>query len=198
MPRTWPRAASDGRASRADSPDFVFVALGDEVGAGVVIGGRVHHGQHWFAGGIGWMTLDYRTWQSDQGPDGYLGSRINSLDSAAVDDLAVFLGSAIANVVSVLDPGLVVLGGHVPNGDPRFLDLVRTVVARIVPNVPAFEVSSLGDDVQLLGAVYSAMELAEIATARHGRKSRRSRRSGQAVERAAIDWCKRGADALLA
>jgi len=146
----------------ADSPDFVFVALGDEVGAGVVIGGRVHHGQHWFAGGIGWMTLDYRTWQSDQGPGGYLGSRLNSWDSAAVDDLAVFLGSAIANVVSVLDPGLVVLGGHLPNGDPRFLDLVRTVVARIVPNVPAFEVSRLGDDAQLLGSVYSAMEVAEI------------------------------------
>ena len=121
----------------------MFVALGNEVGAGVVIGGRVHHGQHWFAGGIGRMTLDYRTWQSDQGPDGYLGTRINTVESpVAADDLAVFLGSAIANVVSVLDPALVVLGGTFRPADPGSSMLVRTVVARIVPNVPAFEVSS--------------------------------------------------------
>ena len=65
---------------RARRGDFVFLALGDGVGAGVVIGGRLHRGHHWYAGGIGRMTLDYRDWQSDQGPGGYLGSRINTVE----------------------------------------------------------------------------------------------------------------------
>jgi predicted NBD/HSP70 family sugar kinase len=144
-----------------EAADFVFVVIGDDIGAGVVIGGRVHHGHHWFAGEIGRMMLDYRVWASDQGPGGYLGSRIHPEGGAAMDELAVFLGSAVANIVTVLDPGLVVLGGSVPTGNPRFLERVRTVVSSIVPNVPALEISALGEDAQLLGAVYSAMEVAE-------------------------------------
>ena len=47
--------------------DFVFIALGAGVGAGVVIGGRLHRGHHWYAGEIGRMTLDYREWRIDFG-----------------------------------------------------------------------------------------------------------------------------------
>jgi len=41
------------------------------------------------------------------------------------------------------------------------IDPLRRVVSRIVPNLPSIEMSSLGDDAQLMGAVYSAMETAE-------------------------------------
>jgi predicted NBD/HSP70 family sugar kinase len=177
--------------------DFVFLALGAGVGAGVVIGGRLHRGHHWYAGEISRMTLDYREWEVDFGERGYLESRISAasipewshartllersgadreaamrviIDAAregdaeaasVVEELAVFLGSAVANVVAVLDPGLVVFGGGLSHAGDLLLDPVRRVVARIVPNVPALEISALGDDAQLLGAVYSAMEAAE-------------------------------------
>ncbi|HKW00675.1 MAG TPA: ROK family transcriptional regulator [Vicinamibacterales bacterium] len=136
------------------SDNFVFVALGAGVGAGIVIGGRVHRGHHWYAGEISRMTLDYREWQVDFGERGYLETRIGA--DAAIDELPVLLGAAIANIVAVLDPALVVLGGG-----QQLVEPIQRVVARIVPNAPAIETSTLGDDAPLLGAVSSAMEAAE-------------------------------------
>lgn len=177
--------------------DFVFVALGAGVGAGVVIGGRLHRGHHWYAGEISRMTLDFREWHVDFGERGYLESRISAAAipdwaharplveraghdreaamrtifdaargqdaeaSAVVEELAVYLGSAVANLVAVLDPELVVFGGGLSHAGDVLLEPVRRVVSRIVPNVPALEISALGDDAALLGSVYSAMEVAE-------------------------------------
>ena len=177
--------------------DFVFIALGAGVGAGIVVGGRLHRGHHWYAGEISRMTLDFREWNVDFGERGYLESRISAAAipdwsqarplveraghereaamgvifdaarsgdaqaSAVVDQLAVYLGTAVANIVSVLDPGLVVFGGGLSHGGDLLLDPVRAVVARVVPNVPSIVISSLGDDAQLMGSIYSAMEVAE-------------------------------------
>jgi glucokinase len=197
-----------GAASGRDG--FVFLALGAGVGAGIVIGGRLHRGHHWYAGEISRMTLDYREWQVDFGERGYLESRIGAAaipewaharavlertsrdDKAAmrlifdaardgdraaakvVEELAVFLGTAVANIVAVLDPELVVFGGGLSHAGTLLLEPVRRVVSQIVPNVPALEVSALGDDAQLMGAVCSAMEIAEarlFAIAGHPGKS---------------------------
>ena len=81
--------------------------------------------------------------------------------AAVVEEIAVFLGSAIATIVAVLDPALVVFGGGLSHAGPLLVEPVRRVVTRIVPNVPAIETSALGDDASLLGAVSSAMEAAE-------------------------------------
>jgi predicted NBD/HSP70 family sugar kinase len=143
--------------------DFVFVLLDADVWAGVVIGGRLHRGEHWVAGGIGRMTLDYRAWQADQGPNGYLASRIcvgPGEGRAGEEEFAILLGAAVANIVTVMDPGLVVFGG-LTDSDPELLDRVRKVVSHIVPNVPSLHPSLLGDDARILGSVYAAMELAE-------------------------------------
>lgn len=187
-----------GSAQRVD--DFVFMALGAGVGAGVVVGGRLHRGHHWYAGEISHMNLDYREWQSDFGERGYLESRVGAAAipewhqakrlvegvagpgtdraaavaliieaaragdaraAAVIDDLAVYLGTAVANIVAVLDPALVVFGGGLSHAGDLLLQPLRRVVSRIVPNLPRLEISSLGDDAQLMGAVNSAMEVAE-------------------------------------
>ncbi len=187
-----------GAAQKVD--DFVFIALGAGIGAGLVVGGRVHRGHHWYAGEISHMNLDYREWQADFGKRGYLESRVGAAaipewqharplvegvatagrDRAATvayiidaarsgdtraaavfDELAVYLGTAVANIVAVLDPALIVFGGGLSHAGDLLLQPVRRVVSQIVPNLPALEMSSLGDDAQLMGAVSSAMELAE-------------------------------------
>jgi predicted NBD/HSP70 family sugar kinase len=81
--------------------------------------------------------------------------------AAVVEEVAVFLGTAISNIVAVLDPALVVFGGGFSHAGPLLVEPVRRVVTRIMPNVPALEISSLGDDASLLGAVSSAMDAAE-------------------------------------
>jgi glucokinase len=180
--------------------DFVFIALGAGVGAGVVVGGRMHRGHHWYAGEISHMNLDFREWKADFGERGYLESRVGAAaipewqharrlvedvagqgrdraaavahiieaarggDAAAaavIDELAIYLGTAVANIVAVLDPALVVFGGGLSHAGELLLQPLRRVVSHIVPNLPRLEISSLGDDAQLMGAVNSAMEIAE-------------------------------------
>lgn len=187
-----------GSARRVN--DFVFLALGAGVGAGVVVGGRLHRGHHWYAGEISHMNLDFREWQSDFGDRGYLESHVgagaipewqharplvdpiegggqdraaavatiiaaaragDARAAAVIDQLAVYLGTAVANIVAVLDPALIVFGGGLSHAGDLLIDPLRRVVSRIVPNLPSIEMSSLGDDAQLMGAVYSAMETAE-------------------------------------
>lgn len=84
---------------------------------------------------------------------------------AVVEELAVYLGTAVANAVTILDPSLIVFGGGLSHGGDVLLEPVRRVVSRIVPNVPTLAISALGDDAPLLGSVYSAMELAEAKVA---------------------------------
>lgn len=142
--------------------DFVFLALGAGIGAGVMIGGRLHRGHHWYAGEISHMNLDFREWQSDFGARGYLESHVGEdARPEAMDQRAVYLGTAVANLVAVLDPALIVFGGDWGHDREILIEPVRRVVSRIVPNLPAMERSSLGEDAQLVGAVYSAMETAE-------------------------------------
>ncbi|GMV22976.1 MAG: sugar kinase [Acidimicrobiia bacterium] len=180
--------------------DFVFVALGAGVGAGVVVGGRLHRGHHWYAGEISHMNVDFREWEGDFGERGYLESRIGAgaiaewqharplvedvaptahgrasavmriieaaragdpRATAVVEELAVYLGTAVANIVAVLDPALIVFGGGLSHAGDLLLSPLRRVVSKVVPNLPALALSSLGDDAQLLGAVRSAMEIAE-------------------------------------
>jgi len=157
-----------GSARRVN--DFVFLALGAGVGAGVVIAGRLHRGHHWYAGEISHMNLDFRQWQSDFGARGYLETHVGAAavgdaHADAVDQLAVYLGTAVANIVAVLDPALIVIGGDHGHGRELLIEPLRRVVSRIVPNLPAIEMSALGDDAQLVGAVYSAMETAEARLA---------------------------------
>jgi predicted NBD/HSP70 family sugar kinase len=185
------------RGTAAGVDNFVFLALGAGVGAGVVTGGRLQHGQHWYAGEIARINLDWRDWHVDFGGRGYLENKVstaaiptwararslacltgrNGGDAVAaifdaaragdtgaravVDELAVYIGAAVANIVAVLDPALVVFGGGLSHGGPLLLEPVQRVVERIVPNVPALRISALGDDAQLLGSVFSAMEAAE-------------------------------------
>lgn len=166
------------QGSARDIDDFVFIAIGAGVGAGVMVGGRLHRGHHWYAGEISRMNLDHRDWQVDFGQSGYLERRVGSgpqgwksvFDGAQggdagciamIEELATYLGTAVANITTVLDPAMVVFGGGLSHAGTSLIEPVRRVVARIVPNVPAIKISALGDDAQLMGALYSALELAE-------------------------------------
>lgn len=158
--------------------DFVFLAVGGGIGAGIVVGGHLHRGHRWYAGEVGRMNLDQRDWQRDFGQSGYLEQRIDAgadgwkavFDAAAagdrqaaarIEDLGVTLGTAVANITTVLDPAMIVIGGGLSHAGPSLVEPVRRVVARIVPNVPKIQPSALGDDAQVMGALFTALELAE-------------------------------------
>jgi len=179
-------------------PNFVFIALGAGVGAGIVIDGRLHRGSRWYAGEISHMHLDHRRWSVDYGEVGFLesfagaeaiarqGQRLRGHDgrvvpsadgaaevfeaarygdaraAAVVQQVAVYLGAAVANIAAVLDPALIVFGGGISHVGDQLLQPVREVVSRIVPNVPEIRLSAAGDDAQVFGSLYSALQLADV------------------------------------
>ncbi len=78
-----------------------------------------------------------------------------------LEKIFTMLGVGVANIVAVLDPELIVLGGGVTKGAPGFLlSVVEKVVRRIHPDPPPIKLSSLEDKAQTYGAIYSALDLA--------------------------------------
>ena len=177
-------------------PNFVFIALGRGVGAGIMIDGRVHRGSQWYAGEISHLLLDSEQWQRNLGSQGYLEHHVgaaaiarrwrresragrgaaaeiaalfaaarqgNAVAARLVTHVATILGVAVANIVTTLDPALVVFGGGIGQVGEQLLDPVRQVVGRIVPNQPVIRMTALKGDAQLFGSVLSALRLANRA-----------------------------------
>jgi len=74
----------------------------------------------------------------------------------AVEREAQYLGIGIANLLTLLVPDAIVLGGSVMRSDDLFLDTIRDTVRRHCGYVPfektAIELASLGPDANLIGA----------------------------------------------
>jgi glucokinase len=85
--------------------------------------------------------------------------------SAALTKVFTMLGVGIADLVAVLDPDLIVLGGGVVKGAPEFLlATLDRVVVRIQKEIaPPIKISSLDDKAQTFGAIFSALAGAQKA-----------------------------------
>lgn len=166
--------------------DYLFVAVGTGVGAGLVIDGRVYHGHHYSAGEIAYtafgrdrrdhpgIALEARV----AGPA--LLRRANercrdqvfadaqevvraaeqgvACAGAVVDEATELLGLAIANAVTLLDPEMVVLGGGLCCGTPWLVERIREVMQGVLPRSVPVLLSALGDRAQLHGAVRMGLD----------------------------------------
>jgi predicted NBD/HSP70 family sugar kinase len=165
---------------------FAFVSVGAGVGMGLVIRGEVVRGAHGAAGEIAYLPSSSDPFderhrlhgglEDETGAEAILQefnaassepaataqdvfTRAQSGDPAAqtvVNAVAQRLGSAIASVVAVIDPELVVLGGGI-GSNPVLLAPVRRTVAELVPLSPRLETSALGERASLLGAIAMAL-----------------------------------------
>jgi glucokinase len=86
---------------------------------------------------------------------------------AVLEKTFVMLGVGIANIVGLLDPDLIVLGGGITKGAPEFmLATVGQVVHRLQKHSPPIKLSALEDKAQTYGAICSALDLAREAIVR--------------------------------
>jgi glucokinase len=77
---------------------------------------------------------------------------------ALVERSFSILGVAVANVISVLDPDLIVFNGGIVEGAPELLlEIVERVVRRIHPKPPRIQRSTLGDKAQIWGALHTLL-----------------------------------------
>jgi predicted NBD/HSP70 family sugar kinase len=91
----------------------------------------------------------------------------NAAAKAVLDKAFTMMGVAVADLVAVLDPDLIVFGGGVSSGAPELLlGVVSRVVRQIHPEAPPIKLSSLRDRAQTYGAIFSALGLAVEAIVR--------------------------------
>jgi glucokinase len=165
--------------------DVVFLAVGTGIGAGILSGGRLIRGAGDIAGAVGWFALqpeykdayrDCGCWESEAaGPA--LAGRGGELSAeavveaarngsprarASVDETVRYLAMGIANLISVLNPEMVVLGGGLMQAGDLFLEPIRRAVPQWAQPYAArqarIELSTLGESAGLLGAARLALE----------------------------------------
>ena len=164
--------------------DVVFLAVGTGIGAGILSHGRLVRGGGGIAGAVGWFALDPR-WRDDYGRTGSfeaeaagpaLARRLGAPSAEdvaeaarrgdpaarrAVDETVEWLAMGTANLISVLNPQVVVLGGGLMQAADLFLEPVRRAVRRWAQPLAAdqcrIELTTLGEDAALFGAARLAL-----------------------------------------
>jgi len=173
------------RGSAKEMNNFVFLALGTGIGAGVMINGRLHRGFHYAAGEVGNFILGREYLGQNREGHGNLellvggpeirheakrvsGEEMGAADALhragedkrlarIADEVADYLAIAVINMVSLLDPEAIVFGGGTSSAGEDLLNRVRSRVERELSISPALIHSVLGEDAQLHGAVFGAL-----------------------------------------
>ncbi len=172
----------------------VFVKISSGVGAGIIIDNRLYHGSGGTAGEIGHLTLDEQgplcrcgsrgclEAYTSSGPvlemmaaqlpgadlDGVFAAAHDGHISAqrALEDAGLHLGWALASIVNLINPSVVVVGGDMARAGELLLASARIGLRRhaldSVATTPVLG-SLLGERASLVGAVLLAAENTHLA-----------------------------------
>jgi glucokinase len=160
--------------------DVIFLAVGTGIGAGIISGGRLIRGAGDIAGAVGWFALDPRAKEiysnvgcfeaESAGPalarkaGGGLTTETvierarqgNTDARRIVDETIQYLAMGVANLVSALNPQMIVLGGGLMQSGDLFLEPLRCEMLHWAQPIAAkqvrIELSALGEDAGMLGA----------------------------------------------
>ncbi|MGH3362073.1 MAG: ROK family protein, partial [Nocardioides sp.] len=171
----------------------VFVKISSGVGAGIIIDNALFRGASGSAGEIGHLTLDdqgplcrcgsrgcleaytavyaVQKMLADQLPGASLddiidaANRDNLSARRALEDAGLHLGWGLANVVNILNPAVVVIGGDMARAGDLVLEAARLGLRRhaldSVATTPVLA-GALGERASLVGAVLQAAEHTDI------------------------------------
>jgi fructokinase len=177
-------ALAEARHGAAQGHRFVFgVILGTGCGGGIVIDGLLHAGLQAIAGEWGHMTIDplgpqcycgsrgcVETFISGTGLEARYAQAFNEQRAVTeivagsraadersmriMDEFFARLGQALANVIAVLDPDIVVLGGGLSNIDEIYSRGVDEVAQRVFSDSLETPIvrNWLGDSAGVIGA----------------------------------------------
>ena len=164
--------------------DVIVLVVGTGIGAGILSSGQVIRGAHELSGCAGWMVINEADCPSFHelgtlealvaGPAiAKLGGKPGALelaeaarngDASAAEIFRVAgrrLGLAVANLISLFDPQVVVIGGGLAGAAELFLDELKgTALSRTQPMAAKqvqIRVTKLGGDANLLGAARVAL-----------------------------------------
>jgi glucokinase len=174
--------------------DAIVLMLGTGIGAGILSGGNLVRGAHELSGCAGWMVVAeaygrgaHNVGQLESLAAGPAIARaagvVNAKEVAEAArrgdrrciniyrDVGRLLGHGVANLVSLFDPEIVVIGGGLAKASDLFLDALRKAVKERAQPIAARRVriatSPLGSHANLLGVAKLAGSIARI-----GRRSK--------------------------
>jgi len=164
-----------------DTDNAVYLYVGYGIGAGILLNGQLFRGAEGFAGDIGHMVIDPGGPACPCGKRGCWEVMASSIvtgcsfrelreaaergESDAISMLVTIgqnLGLGIANLINVLNPSLVIIGGGAADAGNWILTTCKnTVQERIWPMVwerTRIELTSLGNQAELIGALTRVIE----------------------------------------
>ncbi len=163
-------------------PSVFGIIMGTGCGGGIVFDGKIRQGPQNIAGEWGHMVIDPQGEACYCGANGCVESFISGgglekriknktgIIISAVDffnpllkdeslrnikqDFYARFGQALANLINILDPDIVVLGGGLSNEESLYKEGVNEVYARIFNDVPSTPIvkNKLGDSAGVIGA----------------------------------------------
>ncbi|MDD2859857.1 MAG: ROK family transcriptional regulator [Acidiphilium sp.] len=177
-------------ASR-DITDFVYIMGRSGIGGGLYMMGELYRGPHGLAGEIGHMKLVpegrscscgargcFEAYVSERAIRAELAARGHKVGGVAeilrdyeagheivravLDEAGTYLGLALANLINIVSPRRIVLGGSLARLAPALLDaahraLERNALAAIRRDVELV-VSAMGDDAAPMGGIALALQ----------------------------------------
>ncbi|MFJ3618489.1 ROK family transcriptional regulator [Streptomyces iakyrus] len=123
-------AAALGLAAGGQGGSFAYLHLGTGLGAGLVIGGRVHRGARTGAGEFGHQVIQLDGPPCTCGNQGCVEALcLDAVERGDLREAARVLGAGAANLVGLLDIDVVLLGGRTVAAAPEtFTDGVGAVL----------------------------------------------------------------------
>jgi glucokinase len=150
-----------------------YAAIGTGIGSGIVLDGRIFRGAHGAGAEAGHMSIDYRSAiQCGCGASGCIealasGRVFDDAEEEELDELIERLGAWLGGVISLLDPGIVVIGGGVAQMGDSLFGRLRTAAPRWTVNPYAREIqivpAKLGPEAGVIGAVAVAEQTATVS-----------------------------------
>ena len=147
--------------------NFIILTLGTGIGGGIVIDGKIYHGQG-YAGELGHLVVDdgkylETLWQEKRKIAlGHYGGEFlikdiftkdDKIAKGIIKDISVYLGQGIGSLVSVFDPEVVILMGGVREAGNKLIKLIEREAKKytILPHFPPIKWSRI-DHPGVLGA----------------------------------------------
>ncbi len=177
------------RGAAQGERNFVFLALGTGIGAGIMINGQLYRGAHYAAGEVGNFVMGREFLGQERNGQGNLaqliggrtlraraeeatGEELSAAEAITASngdaelaevaqDVIDYLAMTVIAISSLLDPPLIVLGGGTAEAGYDLVTPVRERIARELVRQPRIIPARLGSEAQLYGAVFTATTCAK-------------------------------------
>ena len=170
----------------------VYVTVGTGIGAGLILNNKLYRGVGMVAGEVGHMTIDIdgplcycgahgcleilaagpaiaRVYQKKMGlenvsaRDVILAAQNGDIEAhAVIEHAAYYLGIGIGNLITILAPEVIVMGGGVMQSFEMFYPMMRATITQNVTLVPSQQVkivpAALGQNAGVIGAAKALLE----------------------------------------